>query len=54
VLHALIPEAEIGDLIVDLRSVTAGVGSFSAHFDHLAELTGKPADAVVATHRAAA
>ena len=48
VLRALIPEAEMGDLIVELRSATAGVGSFSAKFDHLAELVGKPADAVVA------
>ena len=42
----MIPEAEIGDLIVELRSATSGVGSFSARFDHLAELAGKPADAV--------
>lgn len=53
VLNALIPESEIGDLIVELRSVTAGVGSFSARFDHLNELTGKPADLVVASHGAA-
>ncbi|RYE73824.1 MAG: hypothetical protein EOP19_28795, partial [Hyphomicrobiales bacterium] len=40
--------AEMAGLIVELRSATAGVGSFSARFDHLAELAGKPADAVVA------
>lgn len=48
VLRALIPESEMGDLIVELRSATAGVGSFSAQFDHLAEISGKPADAIVA------
>ncbi|MDJ1159240.1 elongation factor G [Chelatococcus sp. SYSU_G07232] len=53
VLNALIPEAEMGDLIVELRSVTAGVGNFAARFDHLAELTGKPAEHVVASHGAA-
>ena len=50
VLNALIPESDMGGLIVDLRSATAGVGSYSARFDHLAELTGKAADAIVAQH----
>ena len=50
---ALIPEAEIGDLIVELRSATAGVGAFEARFDHLAELTGKPAEAAIAARRQA-
>lgn len=49
-INALIPEAEMGGLIVELRSATSGVGSFSARFDHLAELAGKPADAVVTAH----
>jgi elongation factor G len=54
VLKALIPEAEIGDLIIELRSATAGVGSYASHFDHLAELNGRPADVVIAAqkHRA--
>jgi elongation factor G len=43
-----LPEAEIQQLIIELRSVTAGVGTFTAKFDHLAELTGKPADQVLA------
>lgn len=54
IVHAHIPEAEIRDLILELRSATAGVGSFSAKFDHLAELTGKLADDVVAGHSAVA
>jgi elongation factor G len=36
VLSATIPESEIGDLIVELRSATAGVGTFSTRFDHMA------------------
>ncbi|MHA1546692.1 MAG: elongation factor G, partial [Alphaproteobacteria bacterium] len=42
-----LPESELQDLIVELRSVTAGVGTFSYSFDHLAELTGRLADQVL-------
>ena len=42
------------DLIVELRSATAGVGTFTAKFDHLAELTGRLADNVLAAHKQAA
>ena len=52
-LRALIPEAEIGDLIVELRSATAGVGAFESRFDHLAELSGKPAELVIAARKRA-
>jgi len=53
-VEALIPQSEIRDLIVELRSATSGVGTFSAQFDHLAELTGKLADQVVERARAQA
>ena len=43
----MIPQSEMRDLIVELRSATAGVGTFRARFDHLAELTGKLADQVI-------
>lgn len=43
-----LPQAEMHDLIVDLRSMTMGVGSFSWAFDHLQELSGRDADQVVA------
>ena len=33
-------ESEIGDLIIEIRSATAGVGGFTYKFDHMAELTG--------------
>ena len=48
------PEAEVGDLIVEVRSATAGVGSFTFKFDHMAELTGRTADQIVAARKAAA
>jgi len=43
-----LPQAEMHDLIVDLRSMTLGVGSFSWAFDHLQELFGRDADQVTA------
>ncbi len=52
-VRAMMPESEIGDLIVEIRSATAGVGSFTFKFDHMAELTGKQADQIVAARRAA-
>ena len=54
VVAAQLPETEIQDLIVELRSLTAGVGTYTATFDHLAELTGKLAEQVLASHKAAA
>ena len=51
VLKALIPESEIGELIVELRSATSGVGSFRSRFDHLDEVIGKAADSIVSNHR---
>lgn len=53
VVEALIPEAEIGDLIVEIRSATAGVGTFTSRFDHLAELTGRLAEEAIAHAKAA-
>lgn len=53
VVKAMLPESEIGDLIIEVRSATAGVGSLSFKFDHLQELTGKGADQVIAARRAA-
>jgi elongation factor G len=47
VVQARMPESEMQDLIVELRSITAGVGTYAARFDHLAELTGKLADQVI-------
>ena len=52
-VRAQMPEAEIGDLIIEVRSATAGVGSFVFKFDHMAELTGRTADQIIAARRAA-
>ena len=41
------PQEELRDLIIELRSLTFGVGNFERSFDHLQELTGKPADKVI-------
>jgi elongation factor G len=53
-VRALMPESEIGELIVELRSATAGAGSFTRQFDHMAEVTGRAADQIIAAHRDAA
>jgi len=53
-VRAMMPEAEIGELIVELRSATAGAGSFTRQFDHMAEVTGRAADQIIAAHRDAA
>ena len=53
VVKAQMAEAEIGDLIIEVRSATAGVGSFTFKFDHMQELTGRTADQIVAARRAA-
>ena len=45
-VRAQVPAAEIQDLIIELRSATAGVGSFTQQFDHFAELSGRLAEDV--------
>jgi elongation factor G len=47
-VSAMLPQSEMHDLIIELRSATQGVGTFSWQFDHLAELTGKPAEKIIA------
>ena len=47
-VSAHLPQSETHDLIIELRSLTRGVGSFQYKFDRLQELTGKLADDVVA------
>lgn len=47
VVAANMPRAELHDLIVELRSITLGVGTYSESFDHLQELTGKLAEKVL-------
>jgi elongation factor G len=53
-VQAHIPESEMQDVIIEVRSATAGSGTYAARFDHLAELTGRLADQVLAGHGEAA
>jgi elongation factor G len=54
VVRVQMPESEVGDLIVEVRSATAGVGSFTFKFDHMAELVGRTADQIVAARKSQA
>ena len=47
IVSAYIPQAEMSDVVVELRSLTMGVGSFTWAFHHLQELIGRDADKVV-------
>ncbi len=47
-VQANIPQSEMHDLIIELRSMTQGVGTFEWAFDHLQELSGRQADDAVA------
>lgn len=53
-VEALLPEAALNGLDAELRSLSQGLASFTAEFDHLAELGGKQADEVVKAHAALA
>ena len=46
-IEGTIPEAGLHGLDAELRSLSQGLASFTARFDHLAELSGKLADDVV-------
>ena len=48
VVTSQLPQAELHDLIVELRSVTLGVATYTDRFDHLQELTGKLAERAMA------
>ena len=51
-VRARLPQAELQRLIVDIRSATAGVGTFTFAFDHLAEINGRLREQVLARHAA--
>ena len=53
-VKAHMPESEISSLIIELRSATAGVGTFTFGLDHMAELSGRAADQVVQSRKAEA
>ena len=41
------PQSYLQDLVIELRSLTFGVGHFTYRFDHLQELSGRLADKVI-------
>ncbi len=41
-VEALVPAAELHDMIIELRSQTMGLGTFTRRFDHLAESRAEP------------
>ena len=45
-IEARLPASERHDLIAELRSLSQGLGSYEASFDHMAELTGRLAQEV--------
>lgn len=48
-VSAYLPQAEMHDFIVELRSLTMGVGFFQWQYDHLQEVPDKLAERVLAT-----
>jgi elongation factor G len=53
VVDGYVPQAEMQPLIVELRSQTQGIGSFTWAFHHLQELEGRDADKVVEARKKA-
>jgi elongation factor G len=51
-VEAYMPESELHNLIIELRSLTLGVGWYTYEYDHLSELTGRGADEVKAKYGA--
>ncbi len=46
-IEALIPESELSGLEAELRSISHGLASYEASFDHLAELNGTLAEKII-------
>ncbi len=50
-IRAFMPEDELHDLIIEVRSATQGMGEIACAFDHMAEVTGKPAAKAIETRQ---
>ncbi len=50
-VKAYLPESEIGSLIIELRSATSGVGTFTFAHNHMAEISGRAAEQVIAARK---
>jgi elongation factor G len=53
-VEALVPEAELPAFQADLRSLSQGMATYRAEFDHMAEVTGRLAETIVQRAREAA
>ena len=53
-IEAYLPHAERQDLIVELRSLTQGLATFEARFDHMGEVSGRLAEEIVQHAKTAA
>ena len=45
-IEAQVPEAEMTGFQTDVRSLSQGMATYEARFDHLAEVTGKAANTI--------
>lgn len=52
-VDAYMPQSELHDLIVELRSLSQGIGSYEWQFDHLNELAGREASQVLEARKEA-
>lgn len=53
-IRAFLPEDELHDLIIEVRSATQGLGEIETAFGHMAEVTGKPAAKAIESRLGAA
>lgn len=51
-IRAYLPEDELHDLIIEIRSATQGLGELESTFDHMSEVTGKAAVKAVESRQA--
>jgi len=49
-IECQMPKSSMHDLIIELRSITSGSGTYISQFDHMQELTGKLADKILEQH----
>ena len=47
VIQVNMPEAEMQDLVTEIRSISHGIGTFESKFEHYQELVGRDADKVI-------
>lgn len=53
-IEVFLPQAERGDLIIELRSLTQGLATYEAEYDHMTEVTGRQADDIARSAKTAA